>query len=286
MVETLRSESGQLLLLESGGVFFPGDADFRLSAKYLVRGMDQMGYAAMNLGGSELHAGADFLMEITKDVRFPLLSSNLAFTDGRPPFWKQYLITDLGNLKVGIVGVMPADGLASIADPKYSENLKVLPLKETLDALIPTLKKEADVIILLSQCDLDETTALVDAVKGIDFAVCPGRRLAGCSDGPQQSETDLLHTARYGVGLGFLQFTVDRGGKTQPISQKMIPLNTPVPMERLMGEMFNEIRKLRTENGTRAKEAHARAMSTLELTPEEFIKQMQKERPGAVMVPK
>lgn len=282
MVETIRNENGQLLLLESGGVFFPGDTDFRLSAKYLIRGMDQMGYAAMNLGGSELHAGVDFLREVTSDVGFPLLSSNLVFTDGQSPFWKKYVIVDLGNVKVAIVGVMPVDGLKDITDPKYSENLNILPPQTTLETLVPAVRKEADVIILLSQCDLDETTALVDAVKGIDFAICPGK-IAGCADhGPQQGETDLLHAARYGVGLGFLQFTVDGSGQAQPLEQKMITLSTPVPTERLMGEMLNEIRKLRSETETRA--AQAKAMSTLELTPQEFIKQMQKERPEAVLI--
>lgn len=284
MVEKIRNENGPLLLLESGGVFYPGDADFRLSARYLIKGMDQMGYAAMNLGGSELYAGLDFLREVTSGVRFPLLSSNLTLTDGQTPFWKQYVLTNLGDVKVGIVGVMPADGLKNIANPKYLENLNILSPKETLEALIPRLRKEADVIILLSQCDLDETTALVDAVKGIDFAICPAARFAGCDDhGPRQKETNLLHTARYGVGMGFMQFTVD-GGKARPVVQEMIVLKTPVPAERLMGEMFNEIKKLRTETGTAAREAQARAMSTLQLTPEEFIKQMQKERPEALMI--
>ncbi len=283
MVETLRNENGQMLLLESGGVFSPGDTDFRLSAKYLVRGMNQMGYAAMNLGGSELHAGMDFLREITADIGFPLLSSNLVFTDGQSPFWKKYVVTDLGNVKVGIVGVMPVDGLKDIIDPKYSENLNILPPQTTLEALVPAVRKEADVIILLSQCDLDETTAMVDAVKGIDFAICPGKTAgcAGCADhghGPQQGETDLLHAARYGVGLGFLQFTMDGSRQAQVIEQKMITLNTPVPAERLISEMLNEIKKLRGET------AQAKARATLQLTPEEFIKQMQKEQPGAVLI--
>lgn len=284
MVEKIWNENGPLLLLESGEAFSIVDKDFKLTAKYMVRGMDQMGYAAMNLGGSELYAGVDFLREITAGMRFPLLSSNLVLKDGQAPLWKPYVVADLGNVKVGIVGVMPADGLKNIADPKYSENLKILPPKEALDALIPALKKEADVIILLSQCDLDETTALVDAVKGIDFAICPAVRLAGCADhGPQQqSETDMLHTARSGVSMGFLQFTLNGSGQAQPVAQKMIALNTPVPAERLIGEMFNEIRKLRIETGTAAKEA--RAMSTLQLTPEEFIKQMQKEPPEAVLI--
>jgi 5'-nucleotidase / UDP-sugar diphosphatase len=285
MVEKIRNENGPLLLLESGGAFSIVDKDFRLSARYMVRGMDQMGYTAMNLGGSELYGGVDFLREVTAGMRFPLLSSNLVLKDGQAPFWKPYVLTNLGNVKVGIVGVMPADGLKNIADPNYSENLKILPPKEALDALIPVLKKEADVIVLLSQCDIDETTALVDAVKGIDFAICPRTRALGCDGcGPLQSETDMLHTARSGVSMGFLQFTVDGSGQAQPIVQKMIALNTPVPAERLMGEMFNEIRKLRTETGTAAREAHAKAISTLQLTPEEFIKQMQKERPEAFLI--
>ncbi|RJP40900.1 MAG: bifunctional metallophosphatase/5'-nucleotidase [Desulfobacteraceae bacterium] len=285
MVEKIRNENGPLLLLESGGAFSVVDKDFRLTARYMVRGMDQMGYTAMNLGGSELYAGADFLGEVTTGMRFPLLSSNLVLKDGQEPLWKPYVLTNLGNVKVGIVGVMPADGLKNIADPKYSENLKILPPKEALDALIPALKKEADVIVLLSQCDLDETTALVDAVKGIDFAICPGARLAGCADhGPQQSETDMLHPARNGVSMGFLQFTLNGSGQAQPIEQKMIALNTPVPAERLMGEMFNEIRKLRIETGTAAREAQVRAMSTLQLTPEEFFKQLQKEQTGELLI--
>jgi len=64
----------------------------------------------------------------------------------------------------------------------------------------------------------------------------------------------------------------------------MIALNSPVPAERLMSEMFNEIRKLRTETGTATREAQARAISRLQLTSEEFFKQLRKKQTGAAMI--
>ena len=273
-----------MLLLDSGGGFPQLNQDYRLSARYLVRAMDQMGYAAMNLGASELYAGVDFLREVTSGVSFPLISSNLVRKDGQEPVWEKYVIVDVEGIKVGILGVMPVDGWKHVNDPELSENLEILSPQAVLETLVPTVGKEADVVILLSQCDMNETTALVDAVKGIDFAVFPGRRVFGCSDdGSRQNETDLLQTGRY-ASLGFLQFSVDGTGKTQALSKKMIPLNTPVPAENMMSEMFNEIKTLRSQTGIRSKDAQARAKSNLKLTPEEFFKQMQQEHPEAVLM--
>ncbi len=284
MVENIRKENGRVLLLDSGGGFPPIDQDYRLSARYLVRAMDEMGYAAMNLGAGELHAGADFLREISSGVSFPLISSNLVRKDGQAPVWKQYVIVDVQGVKVGILGVLPMDGWKHISDPELSEDLEVLPPQGTLETLVPLVGKEADVVILLSQCDMNETTTLVDAVKGIDFAVFPGRRIFGCSDdGPRQNETDLLQTGRY-ASLGFLQFSVDDNGQTQALSKKMMPLSTPAPAENMMSEMFNEIKTLRSQTGMRSKDAQARAKSNLKLTPEEFFKQMQQEHPEAVLM--
>jgi 5'-nucleotidase / UDP-sugar diphosphatase len=284
MVENLRKETGHLLLLDSGGGFPRYNQDYRLSARYLVRAMDQMGYAAMNLGVSELYAGVDFLKEVTAGIRFPLISSNLVRNDGQAPFWDQYVIVDVEGIKVGILGVMPEYDWKHADDPEFPGNLKILSPEAALETLVPTVAKEADVVILLSQCDINETTALVEAVKGIDFAVCPGRRFFGCDDdGQRENETDLLHTGRY-ASLGFMQFSIDGNKQAQSLAKKMISLGTPVPMENMVSEMFNEIRSLRSQAGTRSKEAQARAMSTLQLTPEEFFKQMQQERPEALLI--
>jgi 5'-nucleotidase / UDP-sugar diphosphatase len=284
MMETIRSENRHVLILDAGGVFSPGDRDFRLSARYLIRGMDQMGYAAMNLGGSELYAGIDFLEEITKNIQFPVVSSNLVLTDGREPFWKPYVIANLGNAKVGIIGVMSADGFSNMVDPRDSDKLKILPPSAALAALVPELEKQADVVILLSQCDLDETAELLNAVQGIDLAISPGGSFATCADiGAPAGETGPMQTSRYGKDLGLYQFIMDDTGQVIPVARKLIPLHKPAPGERLIGEMFNEIKKLRAETGVRDKEVRARAMSTLKLTPEEFIRQFQQEQPDALI---
>jgi 5'-nucleotidase / UDP-sugar diphosphatase len=284
MVEDLRKETGHLLLLDSGGGFPRYNQDYRLSARYLVRAMDQMSYAAMNLGASELHAGVDFLKEVVSGIRFPLISSNLVRNDGESPFWEQYVIVNVEGIKVGILGVMPEYGLKHADAPEFPGNLKILSPEAALEALVPTVAKEADVVILLSQCDINETAALVETVKGIDFAVCPGRRFFGCEDdGERQNETDLLHTGHY-ASLGFMQFSLDGNKQVRSLAKKMISLDTSVPAENMVSEMFNEIRSLRSQTDIRSKDAQARAMSTLQLTPEEFFKQMQQEHPDSVLM--
>jgi 2',3'-cyclic-nucleotide 2'-phosphodiesterase (5'-nucleotidase family) len=266
-----------LILLECGGVFPLGGADFKLRAELLIKSMDQMGYTAMNLGGNDLYAGTDFLKELTADADFPLLSSNLVFKDARAPFWKKYVITDLGDMKAGIVGIIPFDGFKNITDQTILKNLEILPPKSALAELIPAVRKEADVIILLSQCSLDETASILNTEKHIDFAIYSGETGGGCRSRSalQNSPVKLLHSTRHGMNLGYLEFTLADGQIIQN-EKKMIALNTPVPAEKLMSDMFDEIRKLRAEKENREMQEEARAL--LKLSPEEYMQKLLKEK--------
>lgn len=61
------------------------------------------GYDAMAVGNHEFDFGSDNLMEISKQIKFPMLSANI-YKDGKQVF-PSYIVKEIGGLKVGVFGI-------------------------------------------------------------------------------------------------------------------------------------------------------------------------------------
>jgi 2',3'-cyclic-nucleotide 2'-phosphodiesterase (5'-nucleotidase family) len=201
--------------------------------------MNLMGYTAMNVGPGEFSLGVDFLREKSADIDFPLAASNLLYAEGISPFTKRYVMTQAGGLKVAVLGLMPQGILDEMPRSGTFGVVKVIPPGEAMEALLPGIRKKADIVILLSQLGLAETKVLVDGLKGIDLAICGGkdRKPAGCGEkiNPKsptgKSETPALMASARGTHLGYVRLSVDETGRVAVDNKRMIFLNNAVAMD-------------------------------------------------------
>ena len=86
--------------------------------------MNHIGYDALNLGTREFHLGLDFLESVSSALSFPFLSSNLVHEKSRLTWLKDYIIKNVGGLRVAILGVMPSHALEKVPNPERVENLR------------------------------------------------------------------------------------------------------------------------------------------------------------------
>ncbi len=76
--------------------------------------MERMGYDALNLGGPEFNFGKEFLEQTRSLVSFPYIASNLLYGGSRLPWTREYVIKEVGGIKVAILGILDPDGLAQL----------------------------------------------------------------------------------------------------------------------------------------------------------------------------
>ena len=124
-----------------------------MTAAITLEAMNLMDYAAMNVGWSDLSLGADSLKKEMSRANFPLLSSNLMYKDSKLSFGKKYVVRRVGNVRIGIIGLLstkpPEDILPalekgclkhemekiSLGNVALADNLEIIPPEEALKKL-------------------------------------------------------------------------------------------------------------------------------------------------------
>jgi len=294
MINTVRSEENPVLLLDCGGFFtnrFINIAGKLITDKGL-KAANLMGYTAMNVGTGEFSFGVDFLRERASELTFPLVASNLSYAEGVFPFTKRYVMAQAGDLKVAILGVMPSGILEKMPGSRASGVVEVIPPAEALESILPGIRKEADIVILLSQLGFEGTQRLVGTVKGIDLALYGGKENdpAKCgeevkaSSSAGESVTPVLKANAKGSHLGYARLSVDTEGRVAAGPTKMIFLDESVAMnETVLAITGTDIHKVVAEEQKRAAEEQNREIEKLhKLTPMEYMQKLLKEQKGEI----
>jgi 5'-nucleotidase/UDP-sugar diphosphatase len=269
MIESIRKDKRSVLLLDSGAVFaYQSD-----NAKLHLKAMELMGYDALNLGIPELLLGKEFLERTSSQVTFPYIASNLLYGGSRLPWTREYVIKEVGGMKVAILGILDPDDLKS-PPPDDVKGFTVISPKAALDRLLPEVRGKADLVILLSQLGEARTLALVEAARGIgiDVAIFSERNYLVK---PPEKNAILLQTWSRGTGVGLVTITLGDKRILSVSERRDVPLDPSVPdNERILWlvETYKRERAIKEEKPNKER------MEWLQLTPEEFMKRYRKEQ--------
>ncbi len=290
-----------MLLLDSGNLFPASGSNRKQIAETALKAMGLMDYGAMNLGWSDLSLGTDFFEEMRSTITFPLITSNLVHKDSRLPYGKKYVIKTIGDVRVGILGVMPLNSIYQKAVPPgdgscpqnrhksadhehaqekkapFTDQLEIIPPGNALKNLVPEVRTRADIVILLSQCGFDATTLLVDNVDGIDLAISgPSRtRRSG------KSKVPIIETGYIGKRMGSVKLTSDGAGWIiKAGDEMMISLNDRIPYDSSVIKITSDDidKKIRDEELQKMKKE---AEALFKLTPYEYYEMLIKEQSEA-----
>ena len=182
IIHQIRQEKENVLLLDAGDVFRRGPYEARQGAVEIEL-LNQMGYDAFVLGNNEFKVPGSVnskyeagtlaesdaqIANIIKWAKFPILCGNVtlkdtgAYIDGTSP----YIVKEVGNLKVGIIGVtnmQPAENkLEMAADKRFVRG------DRSVKWLLPKVKAESDIQIVLSHAgySVDKKMQGVSAIIG------------------------------------------------------------------------------------------------------------------------
>ncbi|QQR42523.1 5'-nucleotidase [Myxococcus xanthus] len=170
-----------MLVLDAGNALFKSRdsaqaPDARARAELVLSQMDAQGTAAMAVGARDLGFGVGFLKKQTRQAKLKLLSANLADAQGKLLF-PASLVTTVGGVKVGVVGVSPAMAKpipVGLAVPgQAQEQVQGLSAQPAVAAEAKRLreKSKVDLVVVLAAVPHAEALQLADQVEGVDFVV-------------------------------------------------------------------------------------------------------------------
>jgi len=155
--------------VDSGDFFGMAGEQDSLKSAFMVDAMNRLGYDVVTLGEREFSFGQAFLLNTFKKTKIDVVSANLVYADTKKPFVKPYVIRKMCNARVAFFGLIGND--MKIRTLLTERALEIKDPIATAKALVPELRKKADIIVLLSHIGLTEGQRLTLEAPGIDVMV-------------------------------------------------------------------------------------------------------------------
>ncbi|SEM45363.1 5'-nucleotidase [Chryseobacterium taichungense] len=165
----IRAENPNALFFDGGDTFHGTVPVVQSKGEVLIPVLNQLGFDAM-VGHWDFAYTPRHLLTLGSQLDYPILGCNV-FDENGNQFLKPYKISEIGGLKIGIIGIC-----SSIIDKtmpeKFSEGITVTDGIEETNQCVRELRDNAvDVIILLSHNGYPQDIELLKKVEGIDICL-------------------------------------------------------------------------------------------------------------------
>ncbi len=164
-ISTLFGEKrAEKILCFDAGDAIEGPADYqRIQHRAILQAFAVMHYSAINIGKREAQLSLNQLVELRGKTPVPIVSANLLNAATRVPVFETHHFL-AGTSRIVVVGVVDPRGLSE----KLGEGLVVEKMETTLANLLPKLRQESDLIVLLAYTDEQTLHALAREFYEID----------------------------------------------------------------------------------------------------------------------
>lgn len=224
-------EGAGFLLLDAGDFYHGAPEGDSTEGVAIVEVMGLMGYTAAALGNHELAYGVESLKKLCAKAPFPILAANVleevdAPADGggggagegdgppkkverRPSYLKPYLIVETGGLKVGVVGLV-TDATPRLNLPEHTAGLKFQRPDAALRAVLPEVRRQVDLVILVTHLGSEDDLALAadPQVDGVALIV-GGHDHVVLEPAPLVNETLVVQAGEHGRRVGVVSLVFD-----------------------------------------------------------------------------
>lgn len=200
----------------------------------LLEGMVRLGYQVANVGERDLTSGYDSLKARVEGLPLTLVSSNLVRQDTKEPIFKPYTILklqggkDRKEVKVGVLGVVRFNPVFQKAGPGGA-NVVIAPPIDSLQKLVPEVRKQADVVVLLAALHRDDARALARSVPGIDFVLGAFANTITPTEDELEGTTQIRYVGNQGKYVSESRVSLSPEGKIVSVSNYMHTLTARYP---------------------------------------------------------
>ncbi len=187
-----------------------------IKTRFLWEAMGRLGVDAITLGTREL-ALWPTMAELIAAGDIPVVCSNLwEMKDGaRHPVGERSRIVDVNGIKVGLIGLIDGESVAKAHAAGNAADAPEFQFDDPLEAalaLVPQLRAECDLVVLMSAMPANETDALIAQVPGVDIALY-GNQPNWKQESAKHGGTIVQQTGTRGQYLGRLLLIVDPDGE-------------------------------------------------------------------------
>lgn len=180
-LKALRGRGWSVAPCDVGGQIKRTGPQAEIKLTRTIEALQQMEYAAATFGTSDLKVPAGNLASLAVDDKSVFCTANVGLFGLDAGLVKKFRIVQQGGKKLGITAVLGDTYAKEIKDPE----MEIARAADSLRDVVPALKKQADVLILLAHATLEESLELATAFPEFDIIVTSG----GADEPPAQPRT-------------------------------------------------------------------------------------------------
>ena len=169
LINHLRKKDEDLILLSLGDLIGKVGRQDEIKMETALEALDQMGYAAHNIGEKDLDMGTDLLGYISQISNVDFISSNIDFAS-QALETKHFIIKEIETkdvtLKIGILGIVSPGLIQS----DY-QDIEVMDPVLSLKPLLNDLHDKTDILVLLSHAEMEESVEIAEACPELDLII-------------------------------------------------------------------------------------------------------------------
>jgi 2',3'-cyclic-nucleotide 2'-phosphodiesterase (5'-nucleotidase family) len=221
---------------------YKGEAD--------VAAMNAAGYDFATFGNHELNNPLAQVRNLLRLTKHPVLLANAVDRSTKQPLGEAWRVEKVGGVRVGLFGLITREAATY---PAAKEGVDILDEIATAKRIVETLRKQADVVVLLSHAGEGTDLKLAAEVPGIDVIVgghshsrMPIGQLVGRGDDLKQdgvNGTVIVQAFQWGGELGRLDLLFEKaaGGawRVSRYRARLIPITPDMPAEPTVAAVVN-----------------------------------------------
>jgi len=236
MVNVIRGlYPGRVLWLDAGDTTHGTTVANLFYGASVVDALNKAGLDVMAPGNHDYNYGHDVLLLRAQEAEFPILAANVFFKDTGEPFLPPYTFFELDGVRIAVIGFSPM----STPVTTHPKNVAALHFEDALAVaaeLVPQLREQADLVVVLSHLGYEDDVLLAKAVPGIDVIV-GGHSHTKLDEPVVVGDTIIVQANEYGKYLGFLKLVVE-DGKIIAYEGRLIPTTADMPISQEIADVL------------------------------------------------
>lgn len=205
-----QNKSSEIIILDAGSSTNGSVFSFYSQGKAISELFNTLGYDAVNIDNREFDYGMSYIDEMKKEAKFEFLSANIFMKSGKGVF-KDYIIkkTKKGT-RVAVIG-LTYEKTDEVSLKDLVENYNFLYADKVLDSILPKIKKEADIVVLLSGIREERDVEIAKKYKGkIDLIIGRTNTYEFKSEPLRVEGIDIIKTEGKSYSVGCYTITYDK----------------------------------------------------------------------------